>query len=298
MPPYTEEEAEPDFTYFQRLLAGLLLSTALACFAAFDAYRQCRSMYAYDVYDQFVADEDDSSTANQASRWEEDAVCTQMFHFVVIPVGVTVTIFGLGGLCLVRRHAATGLSGQPNHNRHDGIFRHLTFIVCIVLAAWTYGIVAIMLRPRDAQNNPYQSLAAVDAMGHVGDNANLYYTTWISLGISMALAYQVFGDSVRQYRRQQLERMRASAHVGDVEAMLASLTVFQLETYRESRAMWYQSLYRLRTRTGIWIATFLATLLVMASSIHIWQEVLIPTAASMNSDAKFKIGRASCRERV
>jgi hypothetical protein len=287
MPPYTEEEAEPDFTYLQRLLAALLLSTALACCAGFDAYHQCRSMYAYDVYDQFVADGDDS-TSNKANRWEEDAVCRQMFHLVVIPVGGTVGIFGLWGLWLLRRHAATCRSVQGDHHRHDRIFRNLAVIVFIVLAVWTYGSVAIMLRPRDAQNNPYQSLAAVDAMGHVGDNANLYYTTWISLGISMALAYQVFGDSICQYRRKQLERMRDSAHVGDVEAMLASLTVFQLETYRESRAMWYQSLYRLRTRTGIWISTFLATLLVMASSGHIWKEVLIPTAVSMNSDTKFR----------
>jgi hypothetical protein len=287
MPPYTVDDIEPDFTHMQRLLAGLLLSTSLACCAAFDANHQCLSANAYDVYDQFIAD-NDTSDANNSDRSEGEAVCRQIFELVVIPVGSIISLGGLLGLCLLRRHMTTFGSVESGHSRHYAVLIKLTFIMLAILAAWTYGIVAIMLRPRSIQTNPYQSLAAVDSMGHVGDNANLYYTTWISLGLSLALAYQVFGDLVPQYGRKQIERMTESAHVGDVEAMLSSLTVFQLETYRESRAMWYQSLYRLRTRTGIWTSTFLATLLVMASSVHIWHEVLIPTAASIDPDVKYR----------
>lgn len=287
MSPYAVEDSEPDFTFLQRLLAGLLLSTALACCAAFDANHQCRSAYAYDVYDQFVAD-DDASNSNNSDRSEEEAVCRRMFEMIVIPVGCTVSLGGLLGLCILRRRVTPVPSVGAHQSQHYAVLFKLAIVMAAMLAAWTYGIVAIMLRPRNVQTNKYQSLAAVDSMGHVGDNANLYYTTWISLGLSMALAYQIFGDLVRQYRKKQIERMRESAHVGDVEAMLSSLTAFQLETYRESRTMWYKSLYRLRTRTGIWTATFLATLLVMASSVHIWMEVLIPTAASIDPDVKYR----------
>ncbi|KAI2498289.1 hypothetical protein MHU86_16216 [Fragilaria crotonensis] len=287
MPPYMVEDIEPDFTHMQRLLAALLLSTLLACCAAFDANHQCLSANAYDVYDQFIAD-NDASNANDSDRSEGEAVCRQIFQRVAIPVGSTISICGVLGLCLLRRHMRTLGSVDSGQSRHYTVLIKLSFIMMAMLAAWVYGIVAIMLRPRSVQTNPYQSLAAVDSMGHVGDNANLYYTTWISLGLSMALAYQAFGDLALQYGRKQMERMTESAHVGDVEAMLSSLTVFQLQTYRESRAMWYQSLYRLRTRTGIWTSTFLATLLVMASSVHIWQEVLIPTAASIDPDVKYR----------
>eukprot|EP00548_Thalassiothrix_antarctica_P010150 CAMPEP_0194163504 /NCGR_PEP_ID=MMETSP0152-20130528/80078_1 /TAXON_ID=1049557 /ORGANISM="Thalassiothrix antarctica, Strain L6-D1" /LENGTH=623 /DNA_ID=CAMNT_0038873503 /DNA_START=639 /DNA_END=2510 /DNA_ORIENTATION=- len=148
-----------------------------------------------------------------------------------------------------------------------------------------------MLRPREDENiedNPYYSLAAVDSMGNVGDNANLYYTSWISLGLATALVYQILGDVVQQKARFQRERLKESDVAGDVEAMLASLTFFQLETNRESRATWYQSVYRLRIRTGIWSATLMTTLLILISSLHIWNEVLVPTAVRMKESAKFQ----------
>ena len=35
-------------------------------------------------------------------------------------------------------------------------------------------------------------------MGHVGDNANLYYLAWISMGLVVAIVYQVSVECVRQ----------------------------------------------------------------------------------------------------
>lgn len=55
----------------------------------------------------------------------------------------------------------------------------------------------------------------------------------------------------------------------------------------ESRATWYQSLYRLRIRTGIWTATLTTTLIILASSLQIWRKVLIPTALKIDQSAKF-----------
>jgi uncharacterized membrane protein YagU involved in acid resistance len=42
------------------------------------------------------------------------------------------------------------------------------------------------------KDNPYKSLAAVDKMGHIGNNnVNLYYLSWMSQTLIMVLVYQV-----------------------------------------------------------------------------------------------------------
>jgi hypothetical protein len=277
-----------DLKHVQQLFGGLLLFTLLAIFAAYDANHQCQSLYAFDVYDQFYSSryasyiENSANDESGSSRENQAYICGQMFYSIVMPVGIVVVAGGFLGYGILRFYAR-----DFDKSLHYFLFQKLSMIVLVIISAWIFGIVSIILQPRDAFNNPYQSLGALDVMGHVGENANLYYTIWISLGFSMALSYQVFGTLFRLHTEEKrLRQSNDEGNAGNVEAMLSSNNIFQFGTYHESRAMWYRSLYRLRTRTGIWTATLLATLMVFASSAHIWLRVLLPTALSINADVK------------
>ena len=289
-----KDENAPDFRNLQNLLGALMLATTLASFSAFDAKNQCRSQAGYDVYDQFL----DGNAADDIVTFQDDQfACLQMFRIVVIPVVTTVLGMSLLALWILRRHQSRFETSQliTTTTRLDiHLMRYRTCLrllapVILILLSWTYGTVAIMLRPRlrqgnNEEDNPYLSLAAVDQMGHIGANANLYYLCWISVCLCIALFYHCCVDTVRQYGRYRHERSRDSTIVASdaVEAMLSSWTRVQLENYQDRRATWYQSLYRLRIRTGIWTAALLSSLVVMASSVHIWKEVLIPAAQEMN----------------
>jgi hypothetical protein len=287
----TRHREDMDVRHIQHLFGGLLLFTLLACLAAYDANHQCQSLYAFDVYDQFYSSryasymDNGAMDENGSNRENQSYICGQMFYSIVLPVGIIVMAGGFLGYTILRCYTRPIVRSLEEKNYLYRLFQKLSIVILVIIGAWIFGIVSIILQPKDAFNNPYQSLGALDVMGHVGENANLYYTTWISLGFSIALAYQVFGTCFCLHtERQRLLQRLNEGNVGNVEAMLYSNNIFQFGTYHESRAMWYRSLYRLRTRTGIWAATFLATLMVLASSVHIWLRVLFPTAISMNAD--------------
>ena len=297
----------PDLHYTVSLLLALLLTTTLSCLSALDAKNQCASVDGYEAYssstssssgnhyyhyyDDLVESEEDESI----TFWEllqEKHNCLQMFRLVMIPVCSVTWVCGLLALMLIRRHHVSEADYCHTrmerrllvHRLHLHQCLRLSVILTPVLLAWSFGIVAFMLSPRETTEgeNPYRSLAAVDDMGHIGQNANLYYLSWISVGLSTALVYQIGVDTIRQYQLYRAERQAGAVSVGDVEAMLSSLTALQLETFRETRATWYQSMYRLRIRTGIWTSALLTVLVVMTSSWHIWRAVLIPAAKSNN----------------
>jgi hypothetical protein len=191
----------------------------------------------------------------------------------------------------------------------------LFFIYILMLVLQTFNISSVMLRPRtdddiddeDEVGNPYQSLAAVDRYGHVGDNANLYYLSWLTFGLSIALVYQVSTSCFRVIRAAKLQRRQQrqpdglykgsynpSAYVkkntrnNDHEDRLLRATSWECDTPEQnrrhrkrllvdqSRAAWYSSLYRLRVRTGVWTATCITCLIIVASSQYIWRQVLWP----------------------
>jgi hypothetical protein len=143
-----------------------------------------------------------------------------------------------------------------------------------ILAAQTYNIIAVMLQPRASSgastgtDNPYQSLAAVDHYGHVGDNANLYYLAWVSQAFTLALVYQLATVTIGLWR---------SARAAAGQQLLPAMS-WETRDFSESRAAWYQSIYKLRIRTGIWVAALLMTMVIVASSQYIWNAVLWPYA--------------------
>ena len=98
----------------------------------------------------------------------------------------------------------------------------LFLLVAIILGLQLWWVGNIMLLPRILDNssssgsnnnsnhqNPYTSLAAVDRYGHVGDNANLYYLTWLSTGLATALVYQIGTALVRAVRSSSRRRKRS-----------------------------------------------------------------------------------------
>ena len=137
-----------------------------------------------------------------------------------------------------------------------------------------------MLRPKSLSryNNQFQSLAAVDQMGHVGDNANLYYLSWICMGLALAIVYHLAIETNRQYKRLQL----IPEEPPGVE--VTATTSSQLQLYKTSRESWFHSLYRLRIRSGIWVAALLATTVVLASSTLFWRDVLVPAASTLSGE--------------
>ncbi|KAL3905875.1 MAG: hypothetical protein SGILL_009502, partial [Bacillariaceae sp.] len=149
----------------------------------------------------------------------------------------------------------------------------------------------------DEFENPFQSLAAVDVMGHIGANANLYYLSWASQILSAALIYQVCVDSFRWWHRgfspqektaEAIIQPTPSFH-DHIHAMLSSTSASKVASfYRQRRKTWYQYLIRLRERSGYWVWSFFASLLVFASSSFVFVQVLVTLASSIYGDTAFK----------
>ena len=159
-----------------------------------------------DEYDQHQADsgdyvyattdEDAEAELSDLAVLEVKAECRKMFHHIMLPVGLVTGAGSLLALGILRQHQQSfGSHNRWQHqvNPEDSkrplmaqsppcfyfFYLPLLFVSGLILAAWTLGIIFIMLRPRSNDtDNPYFSLAAVDTMGRVADNANLYYMAW------------------------------------------------------------------------------------------------------------------------
>jgi len=275
---YYSHTDEPELVYVCFLLSALMLAASLACIAGVDAKIHCHSQQIYEISQLF---DDDGVIYTQLQRVQEEDSCHDMFRFVMIPITVVTLVCGILSQCLIRQHS---------HETRDTVahYRFFVELLCIsslVLLSWTYGIFSIMLRPKNLSqyNNQFQSLAAVDQMGHVGDNANLYYLSWICMGLALAIVYQLSIETLRQYRRMKLlennDKTQEEEFENGVEVTATSSS--QLNLYRTSRESWYHSLYRLRIRSGIWVAALLATTVVLASSSLLWRDVLAPAASKI-----------------
>lgn len=343
----------PDFGHLRWMLAALLLTTLLACLSGWDAKAQCISTEVYALSELL---DDDSLDLHQLVLEDESSSCIDMFRWVMLPVGLVTLCLGTCGVVILTWTLSRLRLEQQQQQLHHLYSSHektsqlvllqrkrqetadvtkllrtcllLAALFFIILAVWTYGIIAIMLRPRYnvkvGEDNPYQSLAAVDAKGHVGDNANLYYLAWISEGLGVAILYQVSVDAVRlylqtrwprrmntaalppramavvaagipataaasglgvpsakepthRYREPQLSHAQSYSGGGDVEATL-SYTSTQIKLRRQQRITWYHSMYRLRLRSGIWVAALFSTMVLFISATQFWNWVLVRKA--------------------
>jgi hypothetical protein len=165
----------PDWAHFGHLLAALLLCASLAVCSALDAKRQCLQAETDFLVELVDDDTMDTSTVYETAAAvvsRQHHTCAALVQRVVLPTGVGTLAFGLFsyGLCSTADPALPAAL----------ILRRLLFLLVSILGlvvVQTYNVAAIMLIPRkldETEENIYQSLAAVDRFGHVGDNANLY----------------------------------------------------------------------------------------------------------------------------
>lgn len=300
-------------------------NTAVQAAAAYDTYRKKREY----------------SSSTDLNK------CIPMLEEVVLPTGAATAVCALVALIFIylynnkSKTATTITMSDPTEISRDGrtgtahvmqpqqppplldwgsvvrLTVALFFLFVIILGLQTYNVMAVMLKPRnddfteEEDVNPYQSLAAVDRYGHVGDNANLYYLAWLSECLAIALVYQVATACFRvvraAQRRDSLQKSLQAHQKYDPyakhndnpkttnELLRATSWDYETESHRhhksmknQSRAAWYTSLYRLRVRTGIWSAACVSCLIIVASSQYIWRQVLWPniiasTAAHTNT---------------
>ena len=216
--PFRQHESNRNpYKIPRALFAALFLTTALALLSAWDAQLHCVSNetdallallgeeYEYYVsgdeqqadsgdYVYATTDEDAEAELSDLAVLEVKATCRKMFHYVMIPVGLVTGAGSLLALGILRQHQQSfGSHHHQQRNPEDSkrplmaqsppcfyfFYLPLLFVSGLIVAAWTVGIILVMLRPRSNDtDNPYSSLAAVDAMGRVADNANLYYMAW------------------------------------------------------------------------------------------------------------------------
>jgi len=97
----------------------------------------------------------------------------------------------------------------------------------------------------------------------------------MTLLISLALLYQVATSCVRAYQRAQQQNRAEGPQ--DVTTLLRAAS-WQSNT--ESKWEWYQHLYKLRLRTGIWTAALIACWVIVASTQYVGSEVLWPVVGT------------------
>ncbi|KAG7361177.1 hypothetical protein IV203_036277 [Nitzschia inconspicua] len=294
----------PHFISFRGLIYALLLSTFLAVCAAFDAKMKCVD-HENAAYFRFEGEEE-----GYIANYDDDTInlimkeCRDTFRLVILPVAGTTFFFGLISVLIVQLHI------QRVECSHNSLIpSHLSALLKVFLpllcvgVAWSYGVYAIMLKPKlqdawDAElNNPFQSLAAVTIDGHIGGNANLYYLCWTSEILIMVLLYQVGVDSFRWVHKGFSPQERSDNTIiqptpsfhDQIHAMLSSTSVSRVASfYRQRRKTWYQFLIRLRERSGYWVVAFFASLLVFASSGFLFVQVLINLAVDIQGSSDFK----------
>lgn len=242
-------EERPDFGHFRSLVVGVLLVVLLSVGSAYDAQTSCIYHQA-DAILELVDDDNYGSAYDSAIQFESDK-CIQMFKSI-FPTCVFICLLGI--LLILCSHGVNVLQ---------------TTVLCAVLftsmlVLQSYNVLIIMLKPKNSSSkNPYQSLGAVDAYGTISDNANLFYLTWFSEVLILYGCYQIIVCGIRLVTHQ---------HTVDFHKTIA----------------WYQDLYRLRFRTGIWTAALIACGLIVVSSDFIWAQVILPYITELQTSQEPK----------
>ena len=98
---------------------------------------------------------------------------------------------------------------------------------------------------RDTQGDEISSLGAVNSMGEVGTNANLFYFSWISFFLSASLCY-AFSCSPFVHNKNSLD-------------------------ITSNKKL---SIYSYRLRMGTWISMTICCFVVVTASTKIWREIV------------------------
>ena len=292
----------PNFGYYQLLIGSLILTTLLAVASGYDARSECINQELYWLND-FLDDDENNANNEAVDYYEGRAECLEMFKYVILPVGASTVFLGAVALFSLRSHVRyLEAAAEGHHPSHISVLFKLFLALFMILAVWTYAIFAIMLKPKVNPSlynqNPYKSLAAVDQMGHIGDNANLYYLSWICQAQIMALVYHVMVECIRRYgrtddQRPQIEQVRSFSEQitmhEQIQTMLSYTSARRIAAlYKMKRRKWYQFMYHLRERSGIWVAAFFSSVMLVASSAYVFVQVLVTLASSIRGDDNFR----------
>lgn len=169
----------PDWSHLGHLFAALLLASVLGVFSAMDAKIQCLKHETYSYME--LMDDDSYNRYEQASEFAalQQHLCVKLFFGVVVPAGVTTFVLSFFALvilyCQAKQQWKWTFVAKDDFPK---ILRNLVvlfWMLVVVAIMQTYNVAWIMLIPKNMskEDNPYQSLAAVDQYGNVGDNANL-----------------------------------------------------------------------------------------------------------------------------
>ena len=169
----------PDWAHLTHLLAALLLTSGLGVLSAMDAKNQCLEHETYALME--LMDDDHAYTGyEQAAEFAalQQHRCVTLFFQVVVPAGATTSVLSLFGLILLYCQSRKWAWSHVAKDDFPKILRNLVILfwmLVVMVALQTYNVASIMLIPKNMsqEDNPYQSLAAVDRYGNVGDNANL-----------------------------------------------------------------------------------------------------------------------------
>ena len=291
------EEEPPRFSLYRTLLLCLLLTTTLAVGSAFDAKIQCLSHEMYYLLDLV---DDDTVDVSEIVIMQEQIECVEMFSKVIKPVGAITLACGIAAVIFIHRHLryTNSLEEHIKPPHFAGLVK-LLLIFMPVLIIWTYGIFSIMLRPKKRTEgngrNPYNSLAAVDQKGHIGDNANLFYLSWISEGIVVSMFYQMIVDCLRWSKFGLVKPLQQEVLISPTTSnRLDEITPVYIQiqniiksyaranrlsaVYKQRRKTLYQVMVKLRQRSGFWAATVCFCAVILASSGILYLEVLYPIA--------------------
>jgi len=276
---------KPDTANLTLLLGAMILTTVLGSASSFDAKYHClkhETVSAMELEGEDgtdLADYDDEvyQAALEEARLIEADGCLKMFRGICLPVLCTTVALGSLGIVILRKK-----HGTPSEVVRW--MRRLLVVLVLILTAQTYLVTSIMLRPRLKNNsdNPFHSLGAVDVSGQIGDNANLYYLVFASWILSIVLVYQAFSVLI--------QAGRAADQAALAQGLLPSTSwwimdeKYDLENHK-SRHTWYQSLYKLRVRTGMWTAALITCLVLTASAQYVWRQFMWPYVHGDDSDS-------------
>jgi hypothetical protein len=274
--------------------------------------------YADDGYEYQANGEDDNSN----SEFNEAQNCKQLFTSSVLPVCPIVCVLSLISCrwAVTSQEWKTesssekntkrtkSFTGQPSHDfrRYEEFKAHVNnqaqhlksctalFLISLLCTGlWTYAMMLIAHDSdfpvyEDGDNNlftfQFHSLGAIDYIGNVGQNANLYYSGWISLLVSFALMYELGRITQKQYLvTQELETelsriSRYSLTETNAVETIMTWSKSQQQLIKDNRSAWHESLYKLRFRTGIWLTTLISSIILYQSSHRVWENSIYPTA--------------------
>ncbi len=182
-----------------------------------------------------------------------------------------------------------------NQKQHLRSCYELLFLSMICFGLWTYGMHRLSDDSDEVVENfddeemnwfkfRHQSLGAINFLGEVGQNANLYYSSWISLILTIATVYELG----RITFRQQISTNNLSSELDLISRHMVSQTkeIEMVMTWSKAqqhmvkvrRSTWHESLHKLRFRSGFWLVVLIASVIVFCSSSRIWVNYVYPMA--------------------